>query len=182
MITCGWSCPVTFRRRPANLTATAGNSQVALSGRAMSGATSYTVQTRGQQQRDLHGHCRQPHRAGGRQRRHPTPPISTPRRPTARLIIMLFSSVNPMAAPIPRPSASHERHHAAAINSPLVFERPVHPERQRRNARSPYHVLTSTNVSLPLAQWTPLFTNNFDANGICLDQCDDTSTCRNNSI
>jgi hypothetical protein len=30
---------------------------------------------------------------------------------------------------------------------------------------SPYHVLTSTNVSLPLAQWTPLFTNNFDANG-----------------
>jgi hypothetical protein len=26
-------------------------------------------------------------------------------------------------------------------------------------------VLTSTNVSLPLAQWTPLFTNNFDANG-----------------
>jgi hypothetical protein len=28
-----------------------------------------------------------------------------------------------------------------------------------------YQVLTSTNVALPLAQWTPRFTNTFDAGG-----------------
>jgi hypothetical protein len=30
---------------------------------------------------------------------------------------------------------------------------------------SPYWVLSSTNLAVPLAQWTPVFTNNFDANG-----------------
>jgi hypothetical protein len=32
-------------------------------------------------------------------------------------------------------------------------------------ANGPYYILTSTNIGLPLSQWTPLLTNQFDNNG-----------------
>ena len=30
-----------------------------------------------------------------------------------------------------------------------------------------YYVMTTTNLALPLAQWTPIFTNTFDGGGNC---------------
>jgi len=38
-------------------------------------------------------------------------------------------------------------------------------QRHRGTATSNYVILVSTNLTLPLANWTPLRTNQFDANG-----------------
>ncbi len=149
---------------PANLTATAGNAQVALSWTAMSGATSYTVK-----------------RAAGSNGTYTViaanvigPVVgsgitnATYLDTTAPLgtNYYIVASVNPNGST--NSAAVSVTLNAATppqINGPVILNGSFILNGSGGTPGHPYHVLASTNVSLPLAQWASLVTNNFDANG-----------------
>jgi autotransporter-associated beta strand protein len=150
---------------PANLTATAGNSQVALSWTAMSGATSYTVKRAASSNgtytviaANLIGPV-----VGSGVTNATYLDTSAANGTTYYYVV---SSVNPNGSTNSAAvSVTLNATTPPQINSPLVLNGLFILNGSGGTPGSPYHVLTSTNVSLPLAQWTPLFTNNFDANG-----------------
>jgi rhamnogalacturonan endolyase len=149
---------------PVNLTATVDHSQVALSWTAMSGATSYTVK-------------RAPGSNGtytviatnivgpvvGSGVTNATYLDTTAPAGTNYYIV---ASVNPNGSTNSSPvSAIVTATAPPQIGSPRIVSGAFVMSGGGGTPGGLYYVLTSTNVSLPLAQWTPLFTNNFDASG-----------------
>jgi hypothetical protein len=149
---------------PANLTATVNNSQVTLNWTAMSGTTSYTVKRAAS--------------SNGTYTAVATniigPAVGSGSTSTAYLDTTAPGGTNYYAVSSVNPNGSTN-------SSPVGAVLPVATPPQIDSARisngifiligdggtsgHPYYVLTSTNVSLPLAQWTPLITNTFDAGG-----------------
>jgi len=149
---------------PANLTATAGNAQVALSWTAMSGATSYTVKRAAISNGTytvIAANVIGPVVGSGVTNAaylDATAPLGTN--------YYIVASVNPNGSTNSLPvSAIVTLTTPPQINSSLVLNGRFILNGSGGTPGHPYHVLASTNVSLPLAQWTPLVTNNFDAYG-----------------
>jgi hypothetical protein len=149
---------------PANLTAAINNSQVALSWTAMSGATSYAVK-------------RAPGSNGtytviatniigpvvGSGITNATYLDATAPAGTNYYIV---ASVNPNGSTNSSPvSAILTVTTPPQISSPRILDGAFVLSGGGGTPGGLYYVLTSTNMSLPLAQWTPLFTNTFDTHG-----------------
>jgi rhamnogalacturonan endolyase len=149
---------------PTNLTATTNNSQVALNWTAMSGATSYTVKRAASSNgtytviaTNIFAPVVGSAITNGTYL-DPTAPVGTN--------YYIVASVNPNGSTNSTPVSAV----VIATTPPQISGVSVSngmfllsggggmPDRQ-------FYVLASTNVALPLAQWTPLFTNSFDAFG-----------------
>jgi hypothetical protein len=149
---------------PTNLMAAVDHSQVALSWTAMSGATSYAVK-------------RAPGSNGtytviatniigpvvGSGITNATYLDATAPAGTNYYIV---ASVNPNGSTNSSPvSAILTVTTPPQISSPRILDGAFVLSGGGGTPGGLYYVLTSTNMSLPLAQWTPLFTNTFDTHG-----------------
>jgi hypothetical protein len=149
---------------PVNLTATVDQSQVALNWTAMSGATSYTVQ-RAPGSNGIYAviatNLIGPVVGSG-----VTDAAYLDTTAPAGMNYYIVASVNPNGSTNSSPVSA-----IVTVTSPPQISSPriVNGAFVMSGSGGPnghlYYVLTSTDVSLPLAQWTPLFTNNFDASG-----------------
>lgn len=149
---------------PASLTATVNNSQVALSWTAMPGATGYAVKRATSSNGTytvIAANVIGPVVGSGITNAtclDTTAPLGTN--------YYIVASVNPNGSTNSLPvSAIVTLTTPPQINGSLVLNGRFILNGSGGTPGHPYHVLASTNVSLPLAQWTPLVTNNFDANG-----------------
>jgi hypothetical protein len=68
------------------------------------------------------------------------------------------NSVDVSITPTAAPSTPH-------ITSISISGPTLHLTATNGNSNAQFALLSSTNVSLPLSQWTPVLTNNFDSNG-----------------
>ncbi|MGD0259257.1 MAG: polysaccharide lyase family protein [Verrucomicrobiota bacterium] len=150
---------------PTNLTATAGNSQVALSWTAMSGATSYTVKRAASSNGTytvIAANIIGPVVGSGMT--NATCLDTTAANGTTYYYIV--SSVNPNGSADSVPvSVTLNATTPPQINSQRILDGMFILNGSGGTPGHLYYVLTSTNVSLALAQWTPIFTNSFDSNG-----------------
>jgi autotransporter-associated beta strand protein len=149
---------------PANLTATVNNSQVALNWTAMSGATSYTVGRAASSSgtytviaTNIIGPV-----VGSGITNATYLDTSAPGGTNYYIV----ASVNPNGSTNSSPvSAIVTTPTPPQFNSPAIVNGAFVLNGGGGTSGRFYYVLASTNVSLPLAQWTPVFTNTFNGSG-----------------
>jgi len=149
---------------PANLTATVDHSQAALSWTAMSGATSYTVKraaTSNGTYTVIATNIIAPVVGSGITNANyfdTTAPVGTN--------YYVVASVNPNGSTNSSPvSAIVTVTTPPQINSQRIVNGAFVLNGNGGTSGRLYYVLTSTNVSLPLAQWIPVYSNKFDIGG-----------------